>query len=245
VYRKDGRVDTDAGRLGMVELAQIGVRSGNGMGEVIRPAKRKFVIGLTGNIACGKSAVAAELGRLGAEVIDADQVAHEVMSPHTPAWEKIVAVFGKEILKPDGSIDRRRLGEIVFADPKKLERLEALVHPATLAEVKRRVEASTSSVVVVEAIKLIERGMHRDCNSVWVVTCRPEQQLERLMERSGFSEEEARRRIKAQRPADEKLRHADVVIDNSGDREQLRRQVEKAWRALGLPLCPREGGDAG
>jgi dephospho-CoA kinase len=205
---------------------------------------RKKVIGLTGNIACGKSAVAAELRRLGAEVVDADAVAHDVMAPHTRVWSDVIEAFGPSIVRPDGQIDRRRLGEIVFRDSAQLRRLEDIVHPPTLVEVKRRAQWSNAPVVVIEAIKLIERGMHRDCDSVWVVTCSRDRQIERLMARNGLTEEQARVRIEAQPRAEEKLRYADVVIDNSGDLDGLRRQVEQGWaRLMDLPSASPTSGD--
>ena len=122
---------------------------------------RRTLIGLTGNIATGKSAVARMLASLGAAVIDADRVAHAVMAPGGAAYAAVVDAFGPEILNPGGTVDRRRLGDIVFRDPAALARLEAAVHPAVLLEVGRRIAAAEAGVVLVEAIKLIEAGMHR------------------------------------------------------------------------------------
>ena len=195
-----------------------------------------YVIGLTGNIATGKSVVAKMLSELGAEHIDADRLAHRVMARGTPAWERIVAVFGKEILKPDGAIDRRRLGAIVFADSQLLARLESIVHPDVLAYARRLISSSTAPVVVLEAIKLLESGMaRRMCNSIWVVVAPREVQIRRLTERRGLSYREAALRVDAQPPQDEKVAQADVVIDNGGDIETTLIQVRRAWNELDLP----------
>jgi dephospho-CoA kinase len=193
--------------------------------------KRPLWIGLTGNIACGKSTVARMLAEMGAYVIDADAIAHEVIRKGTPAYEAILRRFEPGILRADGEIDRRRLGEIVFRDPAALRDLEAIVHPAVLAEIQQRVLACPDApAIVIEAIKLIESGFARACDSLWVVTCPEPEQVRRLMEDRGLTEEEARMRIRAQPPQEEKVRQADVVIDNSGDLEATRRQVEAAWR---------------
>lgn len=193
--------------------------------------KRPVLIGLTGNIACGKSTVARMLAEKGAYVIDADAIAHEVIRKGTPAYEEILRRFGADILGPDEEIDRRRLGEIVFRDPIALRDLEAIVHPAVLVEIQQRIQACPEApAIVIEAIKLIESGFDRACDTLWVVTCPESEQVRRLMKERGLTEEEARVRIRAQPPQEEKIRRADVVIDNSGDLEATRRQVEQAWR---------------
>lgn len=191
-----------------------------------------LLIGLTGNIATGKSAVAGMLAELGAEVVDADEVAHEVMRAGSPVHAQIVAAFGPEVLAPDGEIDRRRLGTIVFADSAALARLEAIVHPAVIAEVGRRIVASNAPAVVVEAIKLIESGMAESCDSVWVTTCRPDQQIRRLMAGRKMSRAEAEQRVQAQSPQEAKTARADVVIDTGGTLAQTRAQVRAAWERL-------------
>ncbi|MCL4459830.1 MAG: dephospho-CoA kinase [Chloroflexi bacterium] len=187
------------------------------------------VIGLTGNIACGKSTVARMLVRLGAEVIDADVIAHEVMAPGTDVWRAVVAQFGQGILRPDGTIDRSILGSMVFADPAALKRLEEIVHPAVIQIIESRIAASKATAVVIEAIKMIESGLYKRCDSLWVVTCHPEQQLSRLMAQKGLTTEESWLRIKAQSPPEEKVRLADIVIDNSGTKERTWHQVWRAW----------------
>jgi dephospho-CoA kinase len=193
---------------------------------------KPFLIGLTGNIATGKSTVAGMLVALGADAIDADEVAHAMMRTGTPVHARIVEAFGSEMLAADGEIDRRRLGARVFADREALAQLEAIVHPATLEAVDRRVAASSATVVVVEAIKLIESGMAGGCDSVWVTTCRPKQQIERLMRSRGLSRAEAALRVRAQAPQEEKLARADVAIDTSGTLDRTREQVRAAWTHL-------------
>jgi len=193
---------------------------------------RRLVIGLTGNIATGKSAAAQMLAELGADVIDADRIAHQVMEPGQPAYADIVAAFGDDIAPAGGPINRARLGEIVFADPGALARLEALVHPAVGRRIGELVESSTAAVVVIEAIKLLEAGLSlRLCDEVWVVAAPRAAQLSRLMESRGLSRDEAVLRIDAQPSQEVKVAQADVVIDNDGDLTALRRAVERAWRA--------------
>jgi len=188
----------------------------------------RYVIGLTGNIATGKSAVMDILKKLGAYAIDADKVAHQIMG-QAQIKEDIVRTFGDDILKPDGEIDRSKLGAIVFRDANALRQLEQLVHPMVMQAVDGLIEQAVSNVVVVEAIKLIESGMYRTCDAVWVVTAPVEQQLHRLVKQRGLTEDEAMMRIQAQPPQAAKLAHADVVIDNTGSLLDLERQVRAEW----------------
>ena len=207
-----------------------------------RRRPKLYVIGLTGNIATGKSSVARMLACLGAHVIDADKVAHQVMRAGTPAHAAIVAEFGPDIVQQDGEIDRGKLGAIVFANPEALARLEALVHPAVIAAVEQALDEIAASagregvVVVVEAIKLIESGMAETCDALWVVTAPEAAQQARLMQQRGLSEAEAKRRIHAQPPASAKVALADVVIDNGGALQETWRQVQEAWQAVVCPL---------
>jgi dephospho-CoA kinase len=240
------------------------------------PFNGVYLIGLTGNIACGKSSVLAMLAELGARVIDADRVTHDLQQPGEPVYIAIVAEFGPDILTaPGGPIDRRALGAIVFADPAALRRLEQIVHPAVherieawLKEVEdrgSRIEDGKSPeidsrssifdprfarspahpltlspahpfthspVAVIDAIKLLESGWKPLCDAIWVVTCTPEQQIERLIATRGMSAAEAHTRLAAQPPQADKVAQADMVIDNSGTLEQTRRQVEEAWRGV-------------
>jgi len=193
---------------------------------------RRVLIGLTGNIATGKSAVGRMLAELGATVIDADRVAHEVMEPGGPAFAGVVDAFGPEILTPGGTIDRRTLGDIVFRDPAALARLEAAVHPAVILEVGERIARAEAAVVVVEAIKLIEAGMHRAYDALWVVTAPREVQIERLVRERGLTHDEAALRVDAQPPQEEKAALADRVLVNDGTLAQLRARVRAAWDEL-------------
>lgn len=200
-------------------------------GATERP--QPYLIGLTGNIACGKSTVLARLAELGADVIDADRVAHELMEPGEPVWAAVREAFGLGVLTPEDRIDRRKLGAIVFNDPAALRWLEALTHPAVRARIHERITAATARsvpVVVIDAIKLFEGGLANRCDENWVVTCTPDRQLTRLMARNGFGEAEARQRIAAQSPQAEKVARADVVIDNSGTLAATYAQVDAAWR---------------
>ena len=191
-----------------------------------------YVIGLTGNIATGKSTVAAMLASLGAEVIDADLLAHEVMRPDTVASGRIVERFGRGILAPSGEIDRQALGAIVFADPAALADLERIVHPAVVHETLHRLARSARPVAVVEAIKLLEANMRQHTDAVWVVTSPRRQQLERMVRSRGLTPAQAAMRIDAQPPQADKIARADVVIDNSRHLAVTWRQVVRAWNAL-------------
>ncbi|NJN15301.1 MAG: dephospho-CoA kinase [Oscillochloris sp.] len=205
-----------------------------------------YLIGLTGGIACGKSTVLAMLAALGARTIDADRVTHKVQQPGTPVYEQIVAAFGPKILvSPKGMIDRRKLGAIVFNDPARLQQLERIVHPAVRAEIARfledlgraggygtRLRPIDRPVGVIDAIKLLESGWAEQCDQIWVVTCPPEQQIERLISTRGMSEAEARQRVAAQAPQESRVRRASVVIDNGGSQTATRTQVEAAWQSV-------------
>jgi dephospho-CoA kinase len=197
----------------------------------------RYLIGLTGNIATGKSTVARMLSDLGATVVDADALVHDLQRLGTPTYAAIVAAFGRGILDRAGEIDRAALGTIVFADPARLRALESILHPAVAVESRRRLAAAATPVVVYEAIKLIEAGRADICDAIWVVTARPEVQLQRLMHTRGLSEADARQRLSAQPPQAEKLQHATVVIDNSGTLDDTQRQVQAAFEAIGRVVC--------
>jgi dephospho-CoA kinase len=204
------------------------------MSDSHAPRTTPYIIGLTGNIATGKSTVAKMLEDLGATVIDADALVHELQRKGTPVFDDIAAAFGPGILDAAGEIDRKALGAIVFRDPAQLRRLESIVHPAVLIESARRLMEAATPVVVYEAIKLIEAGRAEMCDALWVVTARPDVQLQRLMRDRQMSEAEARQRIEAQPPQSEKTRRAAVIIDNSGSREATQEQVTAAFRAIEL-----------
>ena len=186
-------------------------------------------LGLTGGIASGKSAVAAMLREMGFAVLDADSLAHKLIEPGQPAYDEVVHEFGPEVLATGGRVDRAKLSTVVFADRAKLDRLNAIVHPRVAEvifsqfEVWRR--AGVRDAVFVEAALLIESGIHKQLDGLVVAWCHPEQQLQRLLAR-GLSESEARRRIAAQLPVEEKLLLATEKIDCSGPLEETHGQVE-------------------
>ena len=192
--------------------------------------------GLTGGIASGKSTVARFLEALGAKVIDADRVGHELLQISNPVHQQVVAHFGQEILTPRGEIDRGQLGSIVFADPQRLSELSSIVHPALIA----RVDALAAdlhakhprSVILVDAALIYEAGVPDRFAKVLVAWCRPEQQVERLMAKTGLSRQDALRRIASQIPAEEKRRRADYVIDCSGSLAETRAQAEALFPEL-------------
>lgn len=193
-----------------------------------------YLLGLTGNIACGKSAVVNMLAKRGATTIDADTLVHKIQQPDGIAYQPIIAEFGKDILTGgEGSpIDRKKLGSIVFADKAALRRLEFITHPLVRVELLQSIANATSQLVVLDAIKLLENRLDSGCDGVWVVTCSPEVQVERLMARNNFTREEALLRINAQTPQEEKIARANYLINNSGSLEDTEKQVEKGWSLI-------------
>ncbi|MGL4651012.1 MAG: dephospho-CoA kinase [Caldilineaceae bacterium] len=193
------------------------------------------MIGLTGNIGTGKSTAIAWLAKKGAFVLDADKVGHAVMAPGEPAWSAVAQSFGPAVVGVDGQIDRKALGAIVFGDPSRLALLEAIIHPAVLARTQQLVEASDAPLVIIEAIKLLEaRNLLRLCDEVWLITASEETILRRLTQARAMDEAEARRRLAAQSPQSEKLRHPAVtrVIANDGTPAELFARLEEIWAEL-------------
>lgn len=189
------------------------------------------LLGLTGNIACGKSTVGRLLAEhYGADYVDADRLVHLLYAAGTPETAAIAQRFGADLLLADGTIDRRRLGDLVLSDPPALRELEAILQPGVRQLIDDRIASATAPVVVLDAIRLIEAGLAARCDAVWVVTCTPELQRERLTERN-FTPEQAMLRIASQRPQEEKTRHATTVIDNRGSLDDLSRQVDSAWQS--------------
>jgi len=199
-----------------------------------------LVIGLTGNIGSGKSTVGHRLESLGAKVIDADQVAREVVQPGTPALKELVRSFGQDILDSKGTLDRKKMGSIVFADPAARARLNEITHPRIKEAISREIaqysahadSCTCSGVLVLEAPLLIEVGLHHNVDEIWVVKVDEDEQIERLIERDGLTPVEARRRIAAQLPQEEKLKYARRIIDNSGDPVETQKQVDRHWSDL-------------
>ena len=193
-----------------------------------------LVIGLTGSIGTGKSEVTRVLQELGAEVINADQVGHEAYTPHTESWNAVVDAFGRDILQPDGEIDRRKLGAIVFADPVQLAKLNGIMHPRRedmVAEKTEQMRSRGVQVVVVEAALMFEAGWETLVDEVWATDSSLEIVFERLMSRNGMDEQEVRKRIGSQMDIQERLDRADVVVDNSGDVDALEATVKSLWKS--------------
>jgi dephospho-CoA kinase len=196
------------------------------------------VVGLTGGIGSGKSTVAAILAERGALVIDADRVGHDCYRPGSDGFRQIVEAFGPRVVAADGTIDRKALGAVVFADPVALARLNAIVHPLIGAEVAARVAAARAgdprTPIVIEAAILLEAGWRRLIDRLWVVSVRPETAIARVMAARGLARAEVERRIAAQTSDAERRRQADLVIENDGTPAELRARVEGAWRTLGV-----------
>ncbi|NLZ54481.1 MAG: dephospho-CoA kinase [Thermoanaerobacteraceae bacterium] len=195
-----------------------------------------LVIGLTGGIASGKSTVSLLLKKKGAVIIDADEIARHIMQPGKPAWIKVVNHFGQQIINEDKDIDRSRLADIVFSDKEQLKLLNSFTHPEIINEIKERLEHYKSlqeKVIILDAALLLEVGLHRVVDEVWVVEVDEKIQLERLMAREkNLDVKQAMDRIKSQMPQKEKIRYAHRVIDNSGSIEDTKVQVDKIWREI-------------
>jgi dephospho-CoA kinase len=193
-----------------------------------------FLVGLTGGIGSGKSTVAERFVAAGAELIDADQVAREVVVPGKPAWKKIVEHFGDGILDDEGFIDRPALGAIVFADPAKRALLNELTHPPVIEAIADQLEMLTAfdGVVVLDVPLLVEGGVDRGYDAIVVVAAKPETQLQRLLADRGMSEQEAHQRIASQAPLEDKIAKATHVLWNEGTLEELRTEADRLAREL-------------
>ena len=190
----------------------------------------KYVIGLTGNIATGKSVVRKMLEHLGAYGIDADALSHRAMSRGAPGYQKVVDTFGKWIVASDGQIDRAKLSRVVFPDPEAMRSLEAIIHPLVRDAIDVLTRRSKHKVIVIEAIKLLEGDLHTYCDSIWVTDTPQDTQTLRLIKKRGMSAEAAWERIHAQSPQSEKLSKADIIIQNHKSFEDTWRQVAAAWQ---------------
>ncbi|MGA3281241.1 MAG: dephospho-CoA kinase [Smithella sp.] len=193
-------------------------------------------VGLTGGIACGKSTVAKMFVNRGAHLIDFDRLTHEAQEPGKPAWQKIVDYFGREILQPDKKIDRIKLGNIVFADKKKLSKLGKIVHPLIYQEWEarlERIEKKEKHAIILSDVPLLFEGkMQYFFDLTMVVLVSQEDQINRLMKRNGWSREEAQKRLNSQMPVSEKIALADIVIDNKGTVADTERKVNEIWQEL-------------
>ncbi len=194
------------------------------------------LVGLTGGIASGKSTVTRVFRSLGACVIDADELAREVVRPGTPAWDEVVSYFGEGVLMEDGSIDRSLLANIVFDDPEKRKVLNSIVHPRVFAEAERRrkeiEEKDPVAVVVFDAALLIESGAHKKMDRIIVVYTDEETQVRRLMERDRIDRESAIKRIRSQMPLIEKKGYADYIVDGAMSVEELEQEIERIYKEL-------------
>jgi len=208
------------------------------MTETTTEQARPLVIGLTGGIASGKSSVSAHLAGKGVHVIDADRVGHRVIAPDGPAYRPVIEAFGEGIVAADGTIDRARLGAIVFADRARLKELEAISHPRMLALVRKEIAAirgrppaERPPLIVLDAAILFEAGWDVLCDAVWAVVTEPERAIERIMARNGLSREQAEARQAAQLSNAQRIARAQRVIHNDGTLEELYAETERAYRA--------------
>jgi dephospho-CoA kinase len=193
-------------------------------------------VGLTGGIASGKSMVAEIFASLGAKILDSDEVARELLLPGQPAWKRLRQAFGEEFFHPNGTVKRKQLRKLVFANPEKRDQLNAIVHPEVMKEINRRSEVLSSSlqakVLVVDVPLLLEVGVADRFDKIVVVDARESVQINRLVQRDGISEEEAKQALKAQMPLSEKVELADYVIDNNSTLADTEIQVRKVWEEL-------------
>jgi len=193
------------------------------------------IIGLTGGIGSGKSTVSKFLAHLGAVVIDADKVGHEVFKPGTKAWQEVVDAFGQGIISADGTIDRRKLGEIVFSNPGARAKLNQVMHPLIYEQAKSRIEEygkKGAAIIIVEAPLLLEAGWKSLVDEVWVTSASEATVIKRLKEQKGLPEAQSLARIRAQLTDEERIRQADVVIDTDCALDELKERVEALWRKL-------------
>ncbi len=194
--------------------------------------KRTIIVGLTGNIATGKSVLMQLAAARGALTIDADKVVHTILRQDVAVQAAIRAAFGAEVMQPDGSINRAALGQVVFGDPARLQQLESIVHPVVRRQILDQVRSSDAPIIFIEAIKLLEGPLKEACDAIWVTFCSPYTQIERLKRHRGLDERTARQRVEAQSSQMDKIAQADVVIDTNGEMSATVAQFETAWRTL-------------
>ncbi len=190
------------------------------------------MIGLTGNIATGKSVVRRMLEHLGAYTIDADALTHRAYAKGAPGFQPVIDKFGKWLLNREGEIDRQKLGKLVFGDAEALRQLEEIVHPLVRQATEMLIKRASQPVIVIEAIKLLEGDLRKACDSIWVTNAPEVIQVERLMRKRGFSMEQAQERVHAQSPQSAKVSMANMVITNTGSYDDLWKQVSEAWKEI-------------
>ncbi len=209
---------------------------GTGSGQRdLKESRMTKVIGLTGGIGSGKSTVSQYLAELGAVILDADKVGHEAFKPDTEAWREVVATFGRQILTPSGEVDRKKLGEIVFNDPESLSKLNQIMHPRMYDMMKAQIEEYRRQgvdVVVLEAAVLIEANWTPLVDEVWVTVAPEATVLKRLTEQRRLDEAQTLARIRSQLPQQERIKHADVVINNAGELDKVKTKVKELWEKL-------------
>ncbi|MGM0602927.1 MAG: dephospho-CoA kinase [Bacillota bacterium] len=199
------------------------------------------IIGLTGGIASGKSTAAEYLSTKNAEIVDADKISHQITAKGKKGWKLIKNEFGEGILKEDGEIDRRELGNIIFNSREKKELLESILHPLIIEEMKKKAQKimSEGKNVIFMAPLLFETGLDRFCDQIWVINAGREKQIKRIKNRDGLSTEEAEKRIDSQLPIQKKIAGADVVIDNNGTLKELKDRLDYYWEKCILGGSPK------
>ena len=197
-----------------------------------------LIVGLTGGIVGGKSTVASMFRDLGAKIIDADRLGHSVILPYKPAWKKIVKLFGEEILRNDLTIDREKLGKIVFGDQALLKKLNEITHPEIIKLIKKEINMARNKthnqekILVIDAALIYEAKIDRLMDKIIVVYIDEDEQIKRLIKRNNLSKDEASQRVKSQIPMKEKIKMADYVIDNNDTLDKTKEQVETIWQSL-------------
>jgi dephospho-CoA kinase len=193
---------------------------------------KKIVIGVTGSFGSGKSTVAGIFKRYGASVIDADKLARGCVHPGSPAYKRVISLFGRDILARGRSIDRSRLAGIVFNNKSLLRKLNSIIHPEVIRNIRQRIKTAKSKIVLLDAPLIIEAGLRNIVDKLIVVKVSRKKQIKRIQKRLGISKSVILKRIRCQMPQKEKVRFADFIIDNDGTLNQTKKQVERIWRRL-------------
>lgn len=201
---------------------------------------KKLIIGITGGFGSGKSTVAKIFKGWGAQVIDADKIAHQLLKPKTKSYSKIIAAFGRGILKQDKTIARNKLAQIVFPNKNLRIKLNQITHPTIIRRIKNKINTSKEKLIVLDAPLLVEAGLRKSIDRLIVVKIRRKVQIERLLKKTSLTESDILRRIKSQIPLENKVRLADFVIDNSGTIQETSKQVKNIWKKMDLSLAAKK-----